>query len=196
MLEKIASDTGAMETHTGIRFELSNPTPEDVCVEDIAHALALQGRFNGHSMFFWSVGQHSLLVADYLKMREMTDRIVLLGLLHDAAEAYIGDVTSPVKAMCPQVRELEARIMAAVYEGLGVEPSVGFENKIVKNADLAVIGVEAISLLPSGGEWWGLPDMDVKTAFWMQDEDRVIPDAMELVEMTFLKEFYRLKGVL
>ena len=193
-IASLMSDDGWMETFTGVRFELSNPKPEDVRIEDIAHALALQGRFNGHSSFFWSVAQHSLLVADYLDKRNRTDRIVMLGLLHDAAEAYIGDVTSPVKAMCSHVRELEAKVMAAVYEGLKIEPPNEHEYKWVKEADMAIITMEAGVVMHSRGEWWGLPE--VAESIWIEHSESIYPEAMDIIEMTFLKEYYRLKGLL
>ena len=193
-IASLMSDDGWMETFTGVRFNLADPKPEDVCIEDIAHALALQTRFNGHCGFFWSVGQHSLLADAYLDKQNRTDRIVMLGLLHDAAEAYTGDVTSPVKALCPQVRELEARVMVVVYEGLGIEPPNEHEYKWVKEADIAAITIEAGVVMSSRGEWWGLPE--VAESVWAENIESIYPESMDIIEMTFLKEYYRLKGLL
>jgi len=186
----LASSDGWMETFTGVRFDLWKPRPEDVNIEDIAHALSLQGRFNGHSEFFWSVAQHSLLVADYLFNKYHDSRIAMLGLLHDAAEAYIGDITTPIKAMFPQVRLLEDRIMPVIYLGLCVCSPTSIERRAVKDADITVLGAEAMVMMKSGGVWYGLMNLETD---WEPITLEIHPESMELVEMTFLKEYYRLK---
>lgn len=79
-------------TYTGKRFPLFNPTADDICIEDIAHALSLLCRFTGHCKRFYSVGQHSWH-ASHLVSKEHA----LEALLHDAAEAYVNDLSRPLK---------------------------------------------------------------------------------------------------
>jgi len=79
-----------IQTYTGKRFWPLDPRPEDVDILDIAHSLSLLCRFTGHTSSFYSVSQHSILVA-----QEVPKRLRLWALFHDAAEAYIGDIARP-----------------------------------------------------------------------------------------------------
>jgi hypothetical protein len=83
-------------TYTGTVITPLNPDPGDVRIEDIAHALALQSRFTGHVRKFYSVAQHCLLVSELLP-----EYLRLVGLLHDASEAYLSDIARPVKKTEP-----------------------------------------------------------------------------------------------
>ncbi len=88
------SDRGPwMQTFTGRAFYPLDPRPEDVCIEDVAHALAMQCRYNGHSIPFYSVAEHSVIVSYNVKFEHARE-----GLMHDAAEAYLGDMIRPLKA--------------------------------------------------------------------------------------------------
>jgi len=80
------------ETYTGKYFYFSDPRAEMVCLPDIAHALAHQCRFNGHTKRFYSVAEHSVLVSHYVPLHRAAE-----GLFHDAAEAYYSDVPRPLK---------------------------------------------------------------------------------------------------
>lgn len=82
-----------IQTFTGKKFPLDKPDPALIDIEGIAHALSLLCRFNGHCTRFCSVAEHSVHVA-----REIDLDLAMEGLLHDAAEAYLGDVHSPLKA--------------------------------------------------------------------------------------------------
>ena len=86
-----------MQTISGRAVDLQNPDPESLMIEDIAAHLARIPRFNGATREFYSVGQHSVLVSLYLRNEE--EPLPLAGLLHDAHEAYFGDITSPVKEL-------------------------------------------------------------------------------------------------
>lgn len=86
------SDSRRMTTYTGRMVDPLRMTPADVAIEDIAHALALTCRYGGHSWGHLSVARHSILVADLLP-----PDLELAGLLHDAAEAYLGDIPRPLK---------------------------------------------------------------------------------------------------
>lgn len=102
-------------THRGRRIDYKNFSAEDVKIEDIAHALSHVCRFGGHSSRHYSVAEHSLLVAEMVP-----DDMKLAALLHDASEAYISDIVSPVKRMLPDYRKLENQIELAIDEKFGL----------------------------------------------------------------------------
>jgi hypothetical protein len=85
-----------------------------VRIEDIAHHLAHVCRWAGAPKAFWSVAQHSVIVS-YITPPRLV-RLAQWALLHDAAEAYIGDITRPLKTLLPGVREIEDRIMLAIAD--------------------------------------------------------------------------------
>lgn len=127
-----------IQTFTGRKVDPMAMRAEDVCVEDIAHALAMKCRFTGHVPAFYSVAQHSVLVAQHCENK-------LWGLLHDAAEAYLFDASRPVKhglraAGCTLVDEIEASIMAAVCEQFGLPLE---QPEDVKKADVLLLATEA-----------------------------------------------------
>lgn len=138
-------------TYTGRIFDLLNPKPEMVCIEDIAHSLAYQCRYMGHAKFFYSVAQHCVLMA---KNRDLPGD-PLQKLLHDAAEAYIGDLISPWKKLLwastwtgnflVSVREFEQRIQEVIGEALGVYLTLSAE---VKKSDKIMIATEIRDLMP------------------------------------------------
>jgi 5'-deoxynucleotidase YfbR-like HD superfamily hydrolase len=107
--------TPSILTRSGILFDLADPKPELVRLEDITYALSHINRFTGHTRTRWTVAQHSLL-AYHLASRFRGVRLRILCLLHDAAEAYVGDVSSPMKALVPGFRDVEKRIQDAIFE--------------------------------------------------------------------------------
>ncbi len=100
------------QTFSGKVFDLVNPDPESVSIKDIAVALANQCRFNGHTRRFYSVAEHCLYVSRAVSgiSREMA----YYGLMHDAAEAYVGDVVAPLKSLLPEYRAVEERVWRAI----------------------------------------------------------------------------------
>ena len=99
-------------TYTGKRFDLEHPTPEMIDIEDIAHALSNICRWTGHTLYHYSVAQHSVNVSLMFDQRDDA----LWGLLHDAPEAYLGDVSQPLKALLPYYRKLESNVMDVICE--------------------------------------------------------------------------------
>lgn len=107
-----------IHTWSGGQFYYLDPRHEEVLIEDIAHALSLQCRYNGHTTHHYSVAEHSVLVADMVYSQTKDADVALAGLLHDAAEAYIGDVVSPLKTLLTEYKEIEAvveRCIASKY---------------------------------------------------------------------------------
>lgn len=86
----------SIKTWTG-RVDPLNPTVDEINIEDIAHALSRQCRYNGHCDGFLSVARHSIWVSERLKTQGFDAQVQLNGLLHDAAEAYLGDLVRPIK---------------------------------------------------------------------------------------------------
>ena len=128
-----------IETFTGKKFYLLEPRAEDVDARDIAHALGQVCRFAGHTRRFYSVAEHCVHVS-----RLCDPEDALAGLLHDAAETYIGDVTRPMKNALPGVREMEEKIRRVIFEAFGLKPEMP---ESVKRADLEMLWVEKKELM-------------------------------------------------
>lgn len=118
-----------------------DPDPEQINIFDIAHALSNQCRFSGHTRRFYSVAQHCVLVS-----RTVPEKDKLWGLLHDASEAYLVDIPSPLKndLFGEQYREVEGRLMGAICEKFGLDPEMP---PSVKVADNSLLGTEVRDLL-------------------------------------------------
>lgn len=104
---------GAISTYTRRKVDPLEMVSEDIEVLDIAHALAAQCRYNGHCFGHLSVARHSLWVADRVRATGGRTVDVLTGLLHDASEAYLGDLVKPLKhgpVLGPVFQEAEARV--------------------------------------------------------------------------------------
>lgn len=134
-----------MQTFTGKAIDLVNFKEDDVRLADIAHALAIINRFTGHTSFPYSVAQHSVLVS-----RIVDQRYALWGLLHDASEAYLGDVSTPLKMMLPSYRELEDHVQRTIVAKFGLKWPMPHD---VKEADLKALLAEKRDIVPGGHEF-------------------------------------------
>lgn len=103
-----------IETYTGRNFWPLAPRVKDLDIEDIAHSLSNLCRYTGHTVSFYSVAQHCVLASSYSKFPRWA-------LMHDAAEAYLGDLSKPVKRLVPQFSEAEDRILELVAQKWGLE---------------------------------------------------------------------------
>ncbi len=178
-----------IETYTGIKFNPFCPKPEDINTQDIAHGLSNICRFNGQCKFFFSVAQHSINAMASAKRRGYSKRIQLLCLFHDAAEAYISDVPSPVKQHIPQFRQIEDTVMSVIYEFLNIEPPNATEQQIIKEIDGGMLVTEAQKLMHCNG--WG----DWTKGFQPDEEILIIHfPSIELIEGQFIAEAERLIG--
>lgn len=139
-----------MQTISGRQFWPIDPRPEDVFIEDIAHALSMMCRYNGHCRTFYSVAEHSVLVS-----RALPDDLALWGLLHDASEAYIADIVRPAKRFIAGYCEVEDRIMNAVCERFGLSPTMPAE---VKRVDNAILADEQRCIMATPPAPWTLPE--------------------------------------
>ena len=102
-------------TYTGMHFEPADPDPEMIRIEDIAHALSLICRGNGHVKSFWSVGQHCICCAKEAKERGLSGHLVLACLLHDASECYMSDIPRPFKKELPEYQTSEKKLLDMIY---------------------------------------------------------------------------------
>lgn len=129
-------------TYTKRRFYPTAPVTDDIVIEDIAHALSMLCRANGHYTSFYSVAAHSLNCYEEACARRESSRVRMACLLHDAQEAYLSDVTRPVKQFLPEYRVYEERLQQAIYERFLGSPLSEYESRVVKLIDDAMLYYE------------------------------------------------------
>lgn len=135
-----AEEDFRIKTHSGIYFDLKNPTPGMVNIRDIAWHLSRLCRFTGacNTTNIYSVAEHSILVANLactVVDTVYTKKVFLYALLHDAHEAYTGDINRPLKKLLgPNIKVIEARIQNAVHEAVGI-PVYHPWHLLIKGAD-------------------------------------------------------------
>lgn len=143
-----------MLTAYGTEFYPSRPTIEEINIDDIAHSLSNVCRWGGHCRKHYSVAQHSCLVYDLVcKMTERPE-VRLYALLHDASEAYLSDITRPVKSLLLDYRWLEQAVMEVIkrkFHLFQIGPE-GYD--IVKHADNILLVTERRDLLPRTTRQW------------------------------------------
>jgi len=107
---------GTARTLTGKKFDFNRPSPDMIDIEDIAAGLSNQAHFNGQSPYFFSIAQHCILVCDEyaLQNTDAPAEMKLLALMHDASEAYTGDLIKPIKVFMPSFIALENSIMLTI----------------------------------------------------------------------------------
>jgi uncharacterized protein len=150
-----------IQTYTGRQFWPLDPNPEDVHIDDIAHALGNMCRFNGHCKRFYSVAEHSIGVTDvalrlpFAKQLDISAKVhyARLALLHDATEAYLPDVTRPIKPSWPDFPVIEHRVLRAVLSAMDV-PWNDEHWEHVKYADDIMLATEARDLMGRPPKRW------------------------------------------
>lgn len=156
----------AVETASGRYVDLCAPDPEHLDLVDVARSLSRLCRHHGHTFRFYSVAEHSVLVHDLIKQDGGTEEQRLAGLLHEAAEAYLGDVVAPLKLAMrldgspvpadSAYDQLTDLMETAVAEAFGVDLET-LTSPEVRRADLLALRIEADALLPSRGQGWHWP---------------------------------------
>lgn len=180
-------------TYTGKIFEFLSPKPEMICIEDISHSLSNLCRYTGHVSSFYSVAQHCVLMAENFNFPGDP----LAKLLHDAAEAYIGDLASPWKGLLNvegyfpgdvlSVKEYESKIQKVIEAALGVSE---IHNAEVKESDIRMFWTEVRDLMPQMSDDfnWGPPKMEPA-------KEKIICWEPSQAKMQFLMLYNKLKGV-
>jgi hypothetical protein len=149
-----------MQTVTGRQFWPMDPRSHEVFIEDIAHGLSMICRFGGHCRRFYSVAEHSVLIA-----RAAAPEHKLWALLHDASEAYIGDQIRPLKKQLAGYREAEQKIMRAICVRFGLHLELPAS---VKALDLALLMDERDQAMAHPPEPWDVEvePLGIKLKFW------------------------------
>ena len=169
-----------IQTYTGRRFTPTKPLVDAIVLEDIAHPLSMQCRFSGHTNFFYSVAQHSVLVS-YI----CDEKCALYGLLHDASEAYIVDIPRPIKKSLKEYVDLEKLMQEAICERFGLEKEMP---ESVKKADDLLLMTEARDLMSPLRDGWGYNHIK-PLPFKIQSMDS------KEAEQKFIERFCELTGV-
>lgn len=163
-----------IQTWTGGVFDFNYPEEHLFSIYDIAHALSNICRFTGHTNSFYSVAQHCVLVSMIVP-----SSVALKGLLHDASEAYLGDVAAPLKALLPDYRMIEARVERALLMHFGLNPA---PDALIKHADQRALVSEARDLMCRPIE---LPNVQ-PVAY------RITPLSPNEAELAFIERFHAL----
>lgn len=130
---------------SGCLFDLANPEASPINIEDIAHGLAHTCRYAAQCRRFYSVAEHSILVSN------VVEHAKLAALLHDAAEAFVGDMSKPLKQLLPEYSRIEKQIERVIFEHFNIEWPAPPE---VKVADYSVMAAEQQILMPAGTNEW------------------------------------------
>src|SRR5690625_1370857 len=136
-------------TYSGISFDPLHPIEKDILTEDIAHALSLLCRANGHYKYFYSVAQHSINCAKEAQARNYSERIQFACLLHDASEAYMSDVTRPVKQALNEFKKIEEALQSFIFKVYGLADLTEEELRMVRKIDDEILQYEMALLFPS-----------------------------------------------
>ena len=174
-----------LQTYTGKLVHPMRLTVDDVDIADIAHALSMLCRFGGHAQHFYSVAQHSVLAS-----RLVPGEDALWALLHDASEAYLVDVPTPVKRLAAMsgYRAIEAQVQLTVCHAFGLASEMPAS---VHAVDGALVLTEAAALLKNGA---GV-DFEAIRARVEPAAVRILPVTSDVAERAFLKRFAELKTV-
>lgn len=189
--ERAWNDHAYIRTFTGDYFYPNSPENLVPNITDIAHALSLVGRYNGHLNRFYSVGQHSLLVEEHATkaMLGINPTIALTSLrlfrlqalLHDATEAYLPDMPSPIKQFLPDFKELEKRLQKHLMRCFGLPENI---HSIIHSVDKAIRRDEIESMQ----HWNEVFESDRLSG------EKILPMPPAYVEALFLSTYHEING--
>ena len=166
------------QTHSGLAFYHQDPKPEDIRIGDIAHALSMLCRFGGHSKHFYSVAQHSVLVSSIVARH-----LQLSALLHDATEAYIGDMVHPLKESMPAFREMEDTIWLCIADKFNLPLRMDAR---IKDADWIALATERRDLMSNPPMPWRVQERFTPL------QNKIDPQSPAIAERMFLTRFHEL----
>ena len=136
-----------MNVYSGHRIDPLHITDEDIYLEDIAHALSLICRGNGHIKYFYSVAQHSLNCAKEAQNRGYSKHVVLSCLFHDASEAYMSDLITPIKKQMKEYQMIEDQLLETIFQAFHIRLK-DEEKTIWKEMDHLLLEAELKEMMP------------------------------------------------
>ncbi len=179
------ADHNDILTFSGVYFSPLKPRQEDVRIEDIAHHLANTCRFSGAVRSFYSVAQHSWFVS-----RLCDPEWAMEGLLHDATEAYINDIATPLKR-APEFRaykESEEHLANTIADALNIRRGGSRAHPSIKEADVRMLFTEKRDLMPITDYLWTPQGVEPYPAL------HIVPWSPEQAERQFLHRFHQLNS--
>lgn len=165
-------------TNSGRHVDLLNPAPENLEIEDIALGLSRECRFSGQTRAFYSVAQHSVLAS-----RLVPEERALEALLHDATEAFLRDIPTPLKKRLPEYARIEAVLDRSIRQRFGLPEEMSPE---VHRADRILLATEKRDLMPDDRCPW--PILEGVSPL----PDRIAPWTPERSMGLFLRRFAEL----
>lgn len=168
-------------THSGRPFDFDRPDETPASIEAIAHALSHICRFGGHTRRFYSVAEHSFHCSHIVPAAH-----AYAALMHDIAEAFLGDIPSPLKQMLPDYRALYSRIETALFADFEVPAPLPDEVKI---ADLRMLAAEKRDLMPADSRPWPVLEGIAPPAGF-----QITGMRPELAKARFLARYHELRG--
>jgi hypothetical protein len=161
-----------LQTVSGRRVNPFDPDPDQIDIGDIGRALANQCRFGGHCRVFYSVAQHSVIVSEIVERHGGDVEDVFAALMHDASEAYLGDMPHPVKHRSPlgaAFRAAEEHLERALRDRFAIRADV----PEIKRADRALLATERRAFSAETWHWPeldGVDPLDLELEAWSPDE--------------------------
>jgi uncharacterized protein len=161
-----------LQTVSGRWVNPFDPDPDQLDAGDIARALANQCRFGGHCRTFYSIAQHSVIVSELVEQRGGDVEDVFAALMHDASEAYLGDMPHPLKHRSPlgeAFKDAERHLEQALREHFGIKADV----PEIKRADRALLATERRAFSDESWPWpelEGVAPLDLELTAWPPDE--------------------------
>lgn len=176
--------SATIQTASGRTIDIINPDPYDININDIAHALARLCRFGGHTKEFYSVAQHSLLCSLNVGAEH-----ALAALMHDATEAYCGDMVGPLKCLLPAYQDIEAKLWETIAWKYRLPDELPEE---VKRVDKALLATEQRDLKITNP----CPACERNCLGGAQPLNfHITPMTVKAAQTTFLKQFHHLMEV-
>ncbi|HYD58941.1 MAG TPA: metal-dependent phosphohydrolase [Noviherbaspirillum sp.] len=170
-----------IQIRSGRYFDFVEPDTNQFSIYDIAASISKLCRFTGHCNEFYSVAQHSVM-ASYIVPPEFAYD----ALMHDAAEAFTGDVSKPLKNLLPDFKIIEKRVERVVFARFGVRNPLP---DYVKYADLVMLATERRDLMPEDDEDWestdGIPELP----------EIIVPVNDKQAYTMFMNRYYELRGL-
>jgi 5'-deoxynucleotidase YfbR-like HD superfamily hydrolase len=161
-----------LQTVSGRRVNPFDPDPSQLDAGDIARALGNLCRFGGHARVFYSVAQHSVIVSELVEQRGGDPEEVFAALMHDASEAYLGDMPHPIKHRSPlgsAFKAAEEHLEGALREHFGIKAEV----PEIKRADRALLATERLAFSAENWHWPeldGVEPLELELRAWSPDE--------------------------